>query len=377
MSTTPIVTIFVRHTEDCKNKSDEFFKRCNCRKHLRWTHNGTQYRRAAGTRAWSEAETAKRDIEDQLSGRPAEVKTEGPKTIDECVTLFLQNKDIKGVSGPVLRNFKLEIGRFRTYCESKSVFVIQGVTGELLTGFCATWKETYPSSYTRSKVRERLSGFLNYCFESQWIPRKPPLPSITVDSPPTMPVTDEEYARLLKAVPTVIRVKEQARARALIQLMRYSGLAIRDAVTLKRDELNFDETKQLYRVVTSRQKTGTDVSVPIPPAVAAELKAVPNDNPEYFFWDGKGDGKSFAATWGTLKVTPVFDAAEIPRVCQMVSHRLRDTFAVDLLKKGVPLEEVSKLLGHESIRTTEKHYAKWIKGRQDRLDTLVMGTWAA
>jgi integrase len=61
----------------------------------------------------------------------------------------------------------------------------------------------------------------------------------------------------------------------------------------------------------------------------------------------------------------------------MVSHRLRDTFAVDLLQKGVPMEEVSKLLGHTSIRTTEKHYAKWMKGRQDRLDSLVIGTWAA
>ncbi len=59
----------------------------------------------------------------------------------------------------------------------------------------------------------------------------------------------------------------------------------------------------------------------------------------------------------------------------MKSHRLRDTFAVDLLEKGVPLEEVSKLLGHESIKTTEKHYSKWMKGRQDRLDSLVSATW--
>jgi integrase/recombinase XerD len=56
--------------------------------------------------------------------------------------------------------------------------------------------------------------------------------------------------------------------------------------------------------------------------------------------------------------------------------RLRDTFAVDLLEKGVPLEEVSKLLGHESIKTTERHYSKWVKGRQDRLDKSVIGTWA-
>ena len=55
---------------------------------------------------------------------------------------------------------------------------------------------------------------------------------------------------------------------------------------------------------------------------------------------------------------------------------LCDTFAVDLLEKGIPLEEVSKLLGHESIRTTERHYAKWVRGRQNRLDTLVTGTWA-
>jgi integrase len=41
----------------------------------------------------------------------------------------------------------------------------------------------------------------------------------------------------------------------------------------------------------------------------------------------------------------------------------------------VPLEEVSKLLGHESIKTTERHYAKWVKGRPDRLDSLVSATW--
>ena len=59
------------------------------------------------------------------------------------------------------------------------------------------------------------------------------------------------------------------------------------------------------------------------------------------------------------------------------NNRLRDTFAVDLLEKGVLLEEVSKLLGHESIETTERSYAKWVKGRQDRLDALVTGTWSA
>jgi len=126
--------------------------------------------------------------------------------------------------------------------------------------------------------------------------------------------------------------------------------------------------------VTSRQKTGTHVSVPLPPAVAREVLAVPNENARYLFWDGVDD---IAKRWRKYFIPPVFKAAEIERGGNMVSHRLRDTFAVDLLTKGVPLEEVSKLLGHESIKTTEKHYSKWVKGRQDRLNALVRGTWEA
>jgi integrase/recombinase XerD len=47
---------------------------------------------------------------------------------------------------------------------------------------------------------------------------------------------------------------------------------------------------------------------------------------------------------------------------------------VDPLQEGIPLDEVYKLLGHQSIKT-EKHYSKWMKGRQDRLDSLVTGAW--
>jgi len=77
----------------------------------------------------------------------------------------------------------------------------------------------------------------------------------------------------------------------------------------------------------------------------------------------------------TFALAPLFKAAKIPNAGHMMSHRLRGTFAVDLLEKGVPLEEVSKLLEHESIKAAERHHAKWVKGRQGRLDSLVTGTW--
>jgi hypothetical protein len=64
----PLLTIFVRHSADCKYAGDEFCKRCNCRKHLRWTQNGKQYRRKTSSRSWPGAEEAKRRLEGELTG---------------------------------------------------------------------------------------------------------------------------------------------------------------------------------------------------------------------------------------------------------------------------------------------------------------------
>ena len=55
---------------------------------------------------------------------------------------------------------------------------------------------------------------------------------------------------------------------------------------------------------------------------------------------------------------------------------MRDTFAVELLMSGVPLERVSVLLGHTSIKVTEKHYAPWIRARQEQLEADLERSWA-
>jgi site-specific recombinase XerD len=52
------------------------------------------------------------------------------------------------------------------------------------------------------------------------------------------------------------------------------------------------------------------------------------------------------------------------------------SFAVELLLSGVPLERVSILLGHTSLRVTEKHYAPWIRERQEQAEADVRRTWA-
>jgi integrase/recombinase XerD len=53
---------------------------------------------------------------------------------------------------------------------------------------------------------------------------------------------------------------------------------------------------------------------------------------------------------------------------------LRDTFAVELLQKGVSLETVAIILGN-SIKVAEKHYSPWVKSRQDSLTAEIEKAW--
>jgi hypothetical protein len=39
------------------------------------------------------------------------------------------------------------------------------------------------------------------------------------------------------------------------------------------------------------------------------------------------------------------------------------------------LERVSILLGHQSVRITEKHYSPWVAARQEQLELDVKRTW--
>ena len=64
-----------------------------------------------------------------------------------------------------------------------------------------------------------------------------------------------------------------------------------------------------------------------------------------------------------------------PKRCH--PHMFRDTFAVELLLSGVPIDQVSLLLGHSSVKVTEKHYAPFVKARQEQLENSVKLSWQA
>jgi len=269
VSTIPSIEIFVRHSAACPRRDDPEYKKCNCPKHLRYTHNGKQRRQSAKTRSWKIAEERRRKIEAQFEAadptKPISavtVEANAGTTIEQAINLFVSDKRSQGVSAEVLKKYERELDRLKEFMAKRSKFFPHEISVGDLTEFRAGWLTVYPSSTTRSKVQERLRGFLRYCLASNLIIRIPILSPIQVTTPPTLPLTNAQYKKLLAVIPNEFSETKARRVHAFVQLMRHSGLAIRDTVTLERTELRHDKHKELYRVVTSRQKTGTHVSVP-------------------------------------------------------------------------------------------------------------------
>jgi integrase/recombinase XerD len=85
------------------------------------------------------------------------------------------------------------------------------------------------------------------------------------------------------------------------------------------------------------QKTGVPVYTVLPDSVLRVLEATPRATDARYFWSGQGKRQTVIGDWqGKIKK---FYLAEISKgLSNAVSHRLRDTFAVELLLAGVPIE---------------------------------------
>ncbi len=136
-------------------------------------------------------------------------------------------------------------------------------------------------------------------------------------------------------------------------------------MSLKRDRIDANGRLFLYQA-----KTGQPVQIPLPADVVDALR-ICDDGGEYYFWSGVGTLATALTHWQG-RFQKLF---RIAGIVDGHSHRFRDTFSVDLLSRGVPLQTVSLLLGHTSITTTEKHYAPFVKSSQDALEAAVMKTW--
>ncbi|MCY1530988.1 Tyrosine recombinase XerD [compost metagenome] len=135
----------------------------------------------------------------------------------------------------------------------------------------------------------------------------------------------------------------------------YTGLAYIDLAELTPDNIITGIDGDLW-IYTSRAKTDTSVRIPLLPK-ARELMEKYQDDPRAISNGTVFPVISNQRTNGYLK--------EIAEICEintdLTFHIARHTFATTVtLSNGVPIESVSKMLGHTSIRTTQI-YAKVVE----------------
>lgn len=172
-----------------------------------------------------------------------------------------------------------------------------------------------------------------------------------------------------------IRTKEftldrMAQVRDIFVFCCYTGLAYVDVTKLNSDEIGIgDDGKQW--IFTRRQKTDTPSRIPLLKE-ALEILEMYKEHPMCRF------KKILLPVYTNQRMNSYLK--EIADVCgikkTLTFHMARHTFATTVtLTNGVPLETVSKMLGHRSIVTTQ-HYAKILDVKiaedmqflQDKLD---------
>jgi integrase len=160
--------------------------------------------------------------------------------------------------------------------------------------------------------------------------------------------------------------------RLLLELMLETGMRVSDAIRFDPALLHKGESGIWIYVFSQRKRKRTKAPVQIEAYVSPALKTAIDQcawlSPDRPFWHG-------GANAGYGLAYQVYDRMQtIGSRCGVGDcrpHRLRDTFAVRKLLSGFQLDDVSRLLGHSSVKITESYYAKWVHSRKLRLERLV------
>src|SRR5579884_947436 len=228
------------------------------------------------------------------------------------------------------------------------------------------------SPITMQKRLETLKAFFKFCVGSGWLEKSPAesVKAPVVKPEPTLLFTDEEIARISAAIENEYLAAHpgtneltKKRLKAFFLVMLHSGIRISDCVFLRKERVR---DGKLF--IAKSQKTGVPIWVPLPPKVLHALEDIGAD--DFYFSTGKGKVKTWTTEWEE-RLKKVFVLAGLPKGH---SHMLRDTFSVNLLRKGRTIEDVAALLGN-TVAVCEKHYAPWVASRQQALEEAVRATW--
>jgi integrase len=353
-----MLTIYRRHRAKCKHRVRRNTK-CFCPIWVQGVLDDKPVRRALNLTNWEAAQRKVRDMEIEGDSPVLSVKDACDKFLTDC--------EARGLSSGIRKKYQYVTEELSEAFQ----IAVRDVSVDDIRTLRNGWKY---SPLTALKRLEYVRTFFSFCVASGWIRLNPAkgIKNPIVRPNPTAPFEGDEWERILWAIDSYLEIHKesneqtQKEIKAFILLLRYSGLRISDAVSLKRERI--DGHGRLFVHAIKNQKP---VWLPLPKEVVEAIDKCDEGNP-YLFWTGKGKLSSALGMW-RMRLMRIGKIAGIKG--RGFAHRCRASFSVELLNKGVPLEMVATILGN-SARIVEKHYASFVQSRQISLEEAVKRTWS-
>jgi integrase/recombinase XerD len=365
-----MLTIFRRHLKHRERRAQgRKYRRCRCPVWVDGSLNGLEIHKSIGTRDWNKAQEIVRGWE--ADGRCVSYLDKPKKlTIELAFGLFKADLVARNLQPSTVRKYDLLSRQITAFACCSGLRLLEQLNLAALRQFRAEWRDGPLSS---AKKLERLRAFFRFAQESQWIAENPAQKIKTphYSQRQTLPFTHEEMSRILAALNSYVEQIAACgrlngiRLRGLVFLLRYSGMRIGDVVKLSEDQVSGN------KLFIYTQKSGVPVYVVLPDFVVQIVENIPRIASKYFFWNGIDNLDTIVGSW-QKRLRKLFKLAVISGGH---AHRFRDTFATELLSAGIPIERVAVLLGHRSVKVTEKHYAAWTDSRQRQVEADLQRAW--
>lgn len=202
------------------------------------------------------------------------------------------------------------------------------------------------------KYISNMRKIVNICIKSGWLVKDPFFGfNMTKREVIREYLSDDEIQALASKVFTMDRL---IHVRDIFLFSCYTGLAYADVYQLTPDRIakGIDGNQWIF---TCRQKTDTPSRIPLLPQALALLEKY-KDHPKCVH-----AGKVLPVLTNQKMNSYLKEIADVCGITKTLTYHIaRHTFATTVtLNNDVPIESVSKMLGHKSIKITQ-HYAKII-----------------
>lgn len=259
------------------------------------------------------------------------------------LSMFLNAKKIEGCSDRTLSYYETTIAKLLSNFSEP----IRKVTTDEIRGYLANYQTINNcSKVTIDNVRRNISSFFTWLEEEDYIIKSPMhrIHKIKTVKMVKEIISDEEIEKLRDSC-------DNLRDLAIIDLLYSTGIRIGELVRLNIDDINFEERECVVLGKGDKErKVYFDAKTKI--HLQGYINNRFDNNPALFV--------TLDAPYDRLKISGVeIRLRSLGRelgINRIHPHKFRRTMATRAIDKGMPIEQVQRLLGHSQIDTT-MHYA--------------------